>query len=45
MTVSSLLADYRQGKRTPTQVIESLQPGQDDAYACAWICRAWVTAC
>jgi allophanate hydrolase len=39
MTLSSLLADYRQGKRTPSEVIESLRPAQDDAYACAWICR------
>jgi allophanate hydrolase len=39
MTISSLLADYRQGKRTPTQVIESLHPAREDAYACAWICR------
>jgi allophanate hydrolase len=39
MTLSSLLADYRQAKRTPSEVIESLRPAQDDAYACAWICR------
>jgi allophanate hydrolase len=39
MTISSLLAGYRQGKRTPTEVIESLRPAPDDAYACAWICR------
>ena len=39
MTISSLLADYRQRKRTPTEVIESLRPAADDAYACAWICR------
>ena len=39
MTISSLLADYRQGKRTPSEVIESLRPAPDDVYACAWICR------
>ena len=39
MTLSSLLADYRQGKRTPSEVLESLRPAQDDAYASAWICR------
>ena len=39
MTISSLLADYRQAKRTPSEVIESLHPAQNDAYACAWICR------
>ncbi len=39
MTLSSLLADYRQAKRTPSAVIESLRPAPDDAYACAWICR------
>ncbi len=39
-TLSSLLADYRQGKRTPSEVLESLRPAQDNAYASAWICRA-----
>ncbi len=39
MTISSLLADYRQARRTPSEVIESLPPARDDAYACAWICR------
>ncbi len=44
MTLSSLLADYRQGKRTPSGVIESLRPAQDDAYASAWICRVGADA-
>ena len=39
ITISSLLADYRSGKRTPSTVVESLQSGDDAAYACAWICR------
>ena len=39
MTISSLLADYRQARRTPSEVIASLPPARDDAYACAWICR------
>jgi allophanate hydrolase len=39
MTISSLLADYRQARRTPVQVIEALRPAPDDAYASAWICR------
>ncbi len=39
MTISSLLADYRQGKRTPSEVLESLRPAPDDVYACAWIYR------
>ena len=39
MTISSLLADYRQAHRTPSEVIESLRPAQDDVYASAWICR------
>ncbi len=39
MTISSLLADFRSGKRTPSAVVESLQSGDDAAYACAWICR------
>ena len=43
-TLSSLLADYRQGKRTPSEVIESLRPAQDDAYASAWICRVGADA-
>ena len=38
MTIPSLLADYRSGKRTPSTMIESLRPG-DDTYACAWICK------
>jgi len=38
-TLSSLLADYRQGKRTPSEVLASLRAAQDDAYASAWICR------
>jgi allophanate hydrolase len=39
MTLSSLLADYRSGKRTPGAVVESLVSGDDETYACAWICR------
>ncbi|HEV8646567.1 MAG TPA: allophanate hydrolase [Burkholderiales bacterium] len=39
MTISSLLAAYRSGKRTPGAVVESLQSGDDEAYACTWICR------
>ena len=39
MTISSLLADYRRGKRKPAEVIESLRSSDDDAYACAWITR------
>jgi len=39
MTIPSLLADYRSGKRTPGAVVESLLSGDDEAYACAWICR------
>jgi allophanate hydrolase len=39
MTLSALLADYRSGKRTPSAVVESLQSGDDAAYACTWICR------
>jgi allophanate hydrolase len=39
MTLSSLLADYRSGKRTPCAVVESLVSGDDEAYTCAWICK------
>jgi allophanate hydrolase len=39
MTLSSLLADYRSGKRTPGAVVETLRSGDEEAYACAWICR------
>src|SRR3954466_849224 len=39
MTISSLLADYRQAKRTPTEVIDSLSSVSDGDYASAWICR------
>ena len=39
MTISSLLADYRRGKRKPAEVIESMRSSDDDAYACAWITR------
>jgi len=39
MIIPSLLADYRSGKRTPGAAVESLQSGDDEAYACAWICR------
>ncbi|MFL6579732.1 MAG: allophanate hydrolase [Burkholderiales bacterium] len=39
MTISSLLADYRQGKRTPSEVIDSLCSVSDAGYASAWICR------
>lgn len=39
MTIPSLLADYRSGKRTPGAVVASLLSGDDEAYACAWICR------
>src|SRR5712664_2147497 len=39
MTISSLLADYRSGKRTPGAVVESLVSGDDETYACAWICK------
>ncbi|MGH8633167.1 MAG: amidase family protein, partial [Burkholderiales bacterium] len=37
--IPSLLADYRSGKRTPGAVVESLQSGNDQVFACAWICR------
>jgi allophanate hydrolase len=39
MTLSSLLADYRSGKRTPGAVVQSLVSGDDEAYTCAWICK------
>ncbi len=39
MTIPSLLADYRSGKRTPSTTVESLQAGGEDVYACAWICK------
>jgi len=39
MTIPSLLADYRSGKRTPGAVVASLQTLNDETYACAWICR------
>ncbi len=39
MTIPSLLADYRSGKRTPGAVMASLQTLNDETYACAWICR------
>jgi allophanate hydrolase len=39
LSISSLLADYRSGKRTPTRVIESLLAADDPDYACAWIHR------
>ncbi len=40
MTIPSLLADYRNGKRTPSTVVEALLArGDDGAYACAWIHR------
>ena len=39
MTISSLLADYRLGKRTPASVVESLHAAGDAAWACAWICK------
>jgi allophanate hydrolase len=40
MTIASLLADYRGGKRTPSGVIqELLARGDDGRYACAWIHR------
>jgi len=39
MTLSSLLADYRSGKRTPGAVVESLVSGDDETYARAWICK------
>ncbi len=44
MTLSSLLADYRRAKRTPSEVLESLRPAQHDAYASAWICRVGADA-
>ena len=44
ITISSLLADYRSGKRTPSAVVESLQSRDDTAYACAWICRVGTDA-
>jgi allophanate hydrolase len=38
MTIASLLADYRSGKRTPCGVVEALLArGDDGGYACAWI--------
>src|SRR4249920_576479 len=40
MTIASLLADYRDGKRTPSEVIEALLArGDGGNYACAWIHR------
>ena len=40
MTIASLLADYRGGKRTPSGVVAALLAHGDDArYACAWIHR------
>ncbi|HEX7953859.1 MAG TPA: allophanate hydrolase [Burkholderiales bacterium] len=39
MTISSLLAEYRQAKRTPSEVIAALRRADDGAYASAWICR------
>jgi len=40
MTIASLLADYRSGKRTPSGVVERLLArGDDGNYACAWIHR------
>jgi len=39
MTITSLLADYRQGIRKPSAVIEALLASEDKAYASAWICR------
>ena len=40
MTIASLLADYRGGKRTPSGVVEALLArGDDGGYACAWIHR------
>ncbi len=44
MTIPSLLADYRSGKLTPGAVLKSLQSGNDEAYACAWICRVGADA-
>ena len=38
MTISTLLADYRAGKRTPSGMLESsLARADEGAYACAWI--------
>ena len=39
MTIPSLLADFRSGKRTPGAVVDALQSGDDESYACVWICR------
>jgi len=39
MTIPSLLDEYRSGKRTPGAVIATLQSGDDETYACTWICR------
>lgn len=39
MIIPSLLADYRSGKRTPSAMVESLRSGDDEIYACAWICK------
>ena len=39
MTIPSLLADYRSGKRTPSAMVETLRSGDDEAYDCAWICK------
>ncbi|HZP91572.1 MAG TPA: allophanate hydrolase [Burkholderiales bacterium] len=37
MTIGSLLADYRDGRRKPTEVVESLLARNDPAFAAAWI--------
>jgi len=39
MTIPSLLADYRSGKRTPGAMAESLLSADNTAYASAWICK------
>ena len=39
MTISSLLADYRQAKRRPSDVVEALHAAQHKSHDSAWICR------
>ncbi|HTT41167.1 MAG TPA: allophanate hydrolase [Burkholderiales bacterium] len=45
ITISSLLEDYRRGKRTPSSVVEALLArGEDEVYATAWIHRVGADA-
>jgi len=39
MTIASLLAGYRQAKRLPSEVVETLHAAQHKSHASAWICR------